>query len=126
MNPFQIIFLPIVFFLFLRSLISLVRGSQPRKVMLLGTFIWLAAGIAIAWPDMTIRVAALLGIGRGADLILYLVAIAYMISMFYMYLRFRKVEANITEIVRQLAIRNVEEPDQTLRNQDLARNSPGG
>lgn len=107
MNLFQWITLPIVIILFVRSLIILAQGRQPRGMALLGVLVWLAAGIAIIWPNLTIQLARLLGIGRGADLILYLLAITYIVSMFYIYNRFRKLETNITEIVRQLAIRDV-------------------
>jgi small membrane protein len=104
MNLFQYITLPITIVLFVWSLVQLVSGRQSRMIALLGCIIWLAASIAILWPDLTIQVAGFLGIGRGADLILYILAITYLISMFYVYQRFQRMEANITEITRHIAI----------------------
>jgi hypothetical protein len=107
---FQWITLPIVAILFVRSLVVLVRGNQPRGTALLGAVIWFAAGCAILFPEITIRVASWLGIGRGADLVLYILVISYLISVFYVYNRFRKLESNVTEIVRAMAIRDASPP----------------
>jgi len=125
MNLFQIIALPIIGILFIFSLIMLVRGNQSRSIALLGVLIWLVAGIAILWPELTIQVARMMGIGRGADLLLYILVICYLISMFYIYIRFRKLESNITEIVRQLAIRDAVDTEKISKSQDMARNTPG-
>jgi hypothetical protein len=51
MNLFQVITLPIVFILFIRSLIVIIRGSQPRGMAVIGALVWLVAGIAILRPD---------------------------------------------------------------------------
>jgi small membrane protein len=106
MNLFQYITLPITIVLFVWSLVQLVSGRQSRMIALLGCIIWLAASIAILWPDLTIQVAGFLGIGRGADLVLYMLAITYLISMFYVYQRFQRMEKNITQITRHIAIHN--------------------
>ena len=105
MNLFQLITLPVVGFLFFRSIFIIIRGSQPRGTALIGSLIWLVAGITILNPELTIRIAAIFGIGRGADLILYILAILFFLSFFYIYNRFRKLESHITDIVRDLAIR---------------------
>lgn len=113
MSLFQILTLPLAGFLFARSIFRLFRGDQPRTVLVFSAAIWLAAGVAIYRPELTIRVAAVLGIGRGADLILYVLVISYLLSLWYVYNRFRKLESQLTEIVRYLAVRDAtinEEP----------------
>lgn len=116
---FQIISIPIIAALFVRSILNCVQGRQRRGVALLGMAVWLAAGIAILWPEVTVRVAAIVGIGRGADLVLYVFVIAFLVSCFYFYTKILKLEANITELVRYFAIQNAtdgktetETPDQ--------------
>jgi hypothetical protein len=105
MIVFQLIAVPIVVLLLLRSAIRAVRGDRPRWTALLGIVVWAAAGTAILAPDLTNRVAGWLGIGRGADLLIYVVALSFAVVAFYFYQRFRKLESQITEIVRELAIR---------------------
>lgn len=109
MNLFQVITVPIVILLFIRNLVLIIQGHQPRRPLWIGLMIWLAAGIAIIRPDWTIQIATALGIGRGADLVLYLLAFAFILSVFYFYNRLRKNEVIITEIVRQIAIQNAED-----------------
>jgi hypothetical protein len=106
MNLFQLITLPLVGFLFVRNVFKLFTGNQSRAAALLGALVWLSAGAAIFRPELTVWIAAILGIGRGADLILYLLAVSYLLSIFFIYNKFRKMESNITEIVRHLALRD--------------------
>ena len=103
---FQIISIPLIAALFVRSIVNFAQGRQRGGVALLGMAVWLAAGIAILWPEVTVRVAAIVGIGRGADLVLYVFVIAFLFSCFYFYTKFLKIEANITELVRYFAIQN--------------------
>jgi hypothetical protein len=51
------------------------------------------------------QMANVLGIGRGADLVLYLLVISQFIVWFHFYQRVQQLEATISETVRQLAIR---------------------
>ncbi len=106
MNLFQLMTLPLVAILFVRSLLRLLRGKQPRATALLGTVIWLSAGVAILHPELTIRIARLMGIGRGADLVLYLLVIASFLAWFYFYNKILSVQSDISEIVRRLALRD--------------------
>lgn len=118
MNLFQFITLPLVGFLFVRNFLHLLHGNQSRLVALFGAAIWLSAGIAIYRPELTIWFAEILGVGRGADLVLYVLAVSFLLSIFFIYNKFRKMESNITELVRHLALR---EP---VRGQPQAHGDP--
>lgn len=106
MNLFQIITLPLVFLLFIRSASHLARGTRGRTIPFLEAIIWLLAGVAILQPNLTAEIANLIGIGRGADLILYLLVLSNLVSWFYFYRRLQQQESNISELVRQVAIRD--------------------
>lgn len=106
MNLFQIITLPLVVLLFVRSALHLVRGTRGRTIPFLEAMVWLLAGIAILQPNLTAQIANLIGIGRGADLILYLLVLSNLASWFYFYRRLQQQDSNITELVRQVAIRD--------------------
>jgi hypothetical protein len=105
LNIFQMIFVPLIGLLLLRSLLMFGRGRH-RLAAFLGAVVWLAAGTTVLRPDLTITVAKMMGIGRGADLILYMFVVAFLFASFYVYNRMAQLEGVLTSIVRQLAIRD--------------------
>jgi len=103
MNWFQLSAIPIAGLLFLQSARRLGRGGS-RRTALAGMLVWLAAAVAILQPELTTGVARRLGIGRGADLLLYVLAILFLLACFYLYNRLQRLESAITGMVRHAAI----------------------
>jgi hypothetical protein len=68
----------------------------------------LFGGIAVAFPDATSAIARPLGIARGADLVFYLAILFMLVGFYMMYVRLRRLDANITQLVRHLAIQNAQ------------------
>ncbi len=111
MNLFQLIAAPVATILCVRSALGFVRGKHPRGSSLAAGVIWFLSALFILRPDLTMRVARVLGIGRGADLVLYLFAILFITSFFYFYARFRFIESQLTEIVRHLSFSTSDLPN---------------
>jgi len=105
---FQHVLLAIVAILFCGSVWAMIRGWAGRKEGLIWAAVWLAAGVAILWPQVTSKVARLLGIGRGADLVFYCAVVIMLIGFWTIYIRLRRVRRDITLLVRQLAIQEAE------------------
>ena len=110
MTAFQFVFAPLAAALALRSLVKLLRGERPRWAGLLRAATWMIAAVAIVRPDLTTVVANTIGIGRGADLVMYVVAIAFVAGFFFLYARYRRVEASLTALTRHLALRDAQRP----------------
>lgn len=110
MNAFQILTLTLLALLAIATVNAAARGSIRKRIATLWLFVWMAAGVALVWPRSTAIVAAALGIGRGADLVLYCSVVATMVGFFYVYTYFRRLERQITVLVRRLAIANAREP----------------
>lgn len=72
--------------------------------------VWTAAAAAIAFPESTAVLAQALGISRGADLVFYCAILAMMAGFFLVYARLRRLEANLTELTRSLALRDARTP----------------
>jgi hypothetical protein len=106
---FQLIAVPLAVLLFIRSAARFLRGAGNRWVAALSAALWLAAGITILQPEVTNTVARFLGIGRGADLVLYVLALSFLVSLVYFYHKYRQLSSDLTEIVRSLAIRDADE-----------------
>jgi hypothetical protein len=67
--------------------------------------VWVLAAAAVEQPDLVQWTAQFLGIGRGADVLLYGMVFAFLGTSFYLYARLLRQENQITEVVRHLALR---------------------
>jgi hypothetical protein len=86
------------------------RRHRPGWLSLLGMLVGVAGATTIFDPELTTRVARAVGIARGADLLTYLVALAFLGSWFYFYQRIRSLSTAVTALVRELALRNPRPP----------------
>jgi hypothetical protein len=88
------------------DLLGVVRKPAGRRQCLLRAVVWAVAAVAIVNPNLPQAVANLIGIGRGADLVLYLFVLAFLGVSFYFYSRYLRLQGQLTDVVRHLAIQN--------------------
>jgi len=92
-------------FVFVRSSGAVYVQASKRIALVL----FAVANIyAVMRPDDLTTIARMLGVGRGTDLVLYALVVAFMAGMFSFYQRFRLVDRRYTELVRTVAIREAE------------------
>ena len=103
---FQIIALPGILLLLLYNLWGGRRCHRWQPARLVAAGIWGLAGLAVVKPEWTTRVAAVVGIGRGADLMLYLLIIVFLAACLYVYHRIVRFEASISTLVRHIALQD--------------------
>ena len=115
MTPFQIVALTLIAILLVATVVSTFRGIATRREGVLWSSVWLAAGIAIAQPRIIAVVARALGIGRGADLLLYCAVVVMLIGFLMVYTRLRRLRRDMTLITRHLAIQNAIDNRQPTR-----------
>jgi hypothetical protein len=72
--------------------------------------LWAGAAVTIFRPGVTGELAALFGIGRGADLVMYLAVLAGIVVTRYFYSRTRRLENLVTQLIREEAIENAVMP----------------
>lgn len=106
MSLFQVFALSVVGCLFVASIIAMWRGWGTLRESLTWALVWLAAAVAIIWPGVTKMIANALGIGRGADLVLYCAVVVMMVGFLMVYVRLRRIRRELTLLVRHLAIRD--------------------
>jgi hypothetical protein len=70
---------------------------------------------AVLRPGDTTKAAHLLGVGRGTDLVLYLLVVGVTILALNTYLRFRAIERRLTELARDAALRTAHRPEPERR-----------
>jgi hypothetical protein len=106
MSAFQLLALAVIAGLLLRDFVTWSRSQASLRVRVARVFIWIGAAIAIAIPGLVQSVAEVLGIGRGADVVLYLSVLGFLWVAFYLYARCLRLEREITALTRHLAIRD--------------------
>ncbi len=81
------------------------RGARHQAIRRVGMLLFMAAvASSVFFPSTWTWVANRLGIGRGTDLLLYLLVVTFVGFVATTYRRFRQVEAEITDLARQLAL----------------------
>lgn len=109
MNLFQYLTLPVIGLLFLASMVAVSRKWVTwREGFVLG-LVWIATGVAIAWPDLTTDAAKILGIRRGTDLVFYVMFLVVIVGFFLTYRQLSRMQREITLLVRHVAMRDVQE-----------------
>ena len=82
---------------------------QRDRIRLLTTIIAVSVlpGLVFVWfPDASTRFANAIGVGRGADLIFYLWILVSAAVMVIMHVQLKSQEQKITQLAREIAIRD--------------------
>src|SRR5476651_2546737 len=76
------------------------RASQKIGIILLT-----ALGVVVVWsPNLANDIAHKLGVGRGADLLLYLLTLAFVFSLLSIYIKSKDEERRIVALARKVAL----------------------
>lgn len=78
------------------------RHQAVRRVLLV--LFALATALAILFPTILSRIARLVGVGRGTDLVLYLLVIAFLSFIATTFRRMKATDRRLTELTRELAL----------------------
>lgn len=71
----------------------------------LWVLLWLAVGVVALIPELTNRLADFLGIGRGADVVVYTAIVVIIAMLFRVSVRLEQLDRAITKVTRELALR---------------------
>jgi small membrane protein len=108
MNVFQWFFVTFCAVQLCLTVARFRRSHQP--VSLVYAAAWLAGIVLLLQPDLSTTVARAIGIGRGADLVLYLLSFVFLWGHYQHYVRYKRVEDHLTTLVRELAIEQARRP----------------
>ncbi len=100
--PIRVILIAGLLLLTLVALVSL-RSRLGARLFLVAQF---CLGIfLVLFPETTNWLAAKVGVGRGTDLLFYLAILAGYGALLIVLARFRRMERQLTELTRQVALR---------------------
>ena len=84
-------------------------GQKAQALRRLGLVVFAVfAVVSILVPDVWNRIAALVGVGRGTDMVLYGLVVAFLSYMVTVYSRFRAMETMMTRLARRIALDNAQ------------------
>jgi hypothetical protein len=109
MSVIQLILVAFAVFAVSRVVIRFRRGGLPIVHLVLWTLFWSATIVVALRPSTTSRVASALGVGRGADVVVYLALVLVFYLLFRSFGRIEELERQITRVVRAAALRELEE-----------------
>lgn len=104
MSIIQIVIIVFAFFAITRTVFQFKRGALTIAWLLFWICFWALAGVVAALPQTADTVARLVGVGRGADVVIYFSLVALFYLIFRVYVKIEKVEGEITRLVRKLAM----------------------
>ncbi len=81
-----------------------LKNRSIARFFFLGQFV--IGVILVIFPDLSQYAADILGVGRGTDLILYLLVLYVYVGSILILGKFRQLERNLTELARQVALAN--------------------
>lgn len=95
-----------VTFVVYKTSLRLKKGDIHIREFIIWLIFWLLVLAAILVPQQTDVLAQLVGVERGADLLFFVSIVVLFYAVFKIIVKLEKVERNITEIVRNTAIKN--------------------
>lgn len=94
--------------------LALMRGGSNarhlaiRRILLM--LFMLGAAFSVFFPTTLTRLAHVLGVGRGTDLVLYGLVVSFLVFMATTYQRFRQLENSLTRLSRRIALDEAPRP----------------
>ena len=103
---FMLILFQILFTLFvLFAIVSVVKKKRESllgpKGMIFWIVFWLAALVAVLWPNALQMLAEYVGIGRGVDLVIYVALVIIFFALFKLNINIEGLDRQLTKVVRK-------------------------
>lgn len=83
------------------------RGGMGVGQLVLWTLLWVAVIAVVLRPETASEAARRLGVGRGADVVVYLSIAAIFYLQFRLFARVEDQERQITKLARELALKDL-------------------
>lgn len=99
------VILIVSFLYFLFRFLSNPNSSKMQAwKKILGVLFALLAIIVVLFPNISNDIAHIVGVGRGADLLLYLLTVSFIISNLNLYIKSKQDQRTTVELARKIAI----------------------
>jgi len=110
--PIQIIFALFILFAASRVILRFKDGEIHLGALIFWLIVWTGATLAVIFPDKTSQLAKLLGIGRGADIIIYLSLALLFYLVFRQNVLIENLETKISQLIREITLQDAKKDSQ--------------
>ncbi|MBI2472931.1 DUF2304 family protein [Candidatus Uhrbacteria bacterium] len=104
MSVIQIVILLFAGFAMSRTIFQFKRGALTIAWLLFWILFWFGTGLVAVLPQTTDVIARFVGVGRGADVVIYVSLTALFYFIFRLYIKIEQVESEVTRLVRKLSL----------------------
>lgn len=118
MNTFQWIVVPGALLFATQEFATWLRGG--KRIGAAKVLVWLCFAGAVYQPDLIQRVANAANIGRGADLLLYALAVFVLLTTFHFMNQLEEQRRQLTLLVREIALSRPTWPAVTVPEGDVS------
>jgi hypothetical protein len=98
---FQIIFIAFSFFAIINVWQKAKQGFLGKKSKFFWLVFWILTVVVVIYPDSVQKIADYLGIGRGADLVVYSAIIIIFFVLFKLNIKIEGLKKDLTKLVRE-------------------------
>ena len=105
--PIQLLLLVFVLFAASRAYLRFQGGSIHFGGLIFWFTIWGAALIAIFLPEQTTELARRMGIGRGADVVIYVSIALLFYLVFRLHVYLEDLRRQVSSLIREVALKEV-------------------
>jgi len=104
LTPIQLILVIITILIIARTIFKWKKKELDTVNLVLWLFFWFCVIVAVLYPPVTTVVANFLGVGRGADAVIYFAFALLFYLIFRVSIRLYKIERDITKIVSRISL----------------------
>lgn len=102
----QIFLSSVIIFILYKTAISYKKNKLSKIFTLIWIIFWIIPLFFILNLSVSIKLAKLIGISRGVDLIIYLSIILIFFLLYKIFTKFNEIDRKITKIIREDALNN--------------------
>lgn len=102
----QVIIVVFALYALSRAVLRFRSGELHLGQVALWSTFWVGVIVVAVMPQTTSWVASAVGVGRGADLVIYVSLIALFYAVFRLFVRIEQMERHITGLVREVGLRD--------------------
>lgn len=100
----KVVIILFVLFVLFRTFLRFKQKDITGRELSIWTIFWLLVAGATIAPQQTDIIAQAVGVGRGADLLVYLSIITLFFLVFKVIVKLEKIDKDVTSVVRNTAI----------------------
>jgi hypothetical protein len=108
MTTIQMMILIFIVFAISRVILKFKKKETTYQLFFLWMIFWLLVAFSTIFPEWLSFISNKIGVGRGVDVAIYVAILALFYLVFRLFVKFEKVDRQLSEIVRKISLTNAQ------------------